>query len=339
MKIIRLLLLPIVPLYWLVTGIRNMLYDFGVFDARTYNFPVICVGNLSTGGTGKTPTTEYLIRLLKDNYSLATLSRGYGRNTNGYLLADENSSADTIGDEPFQLYSKFKNDILVAVDEQRQEGIKKLKSQLEDLQIVLLDDAFQHRAVKAGFNILLTAYDNLYVNDMCLPTGNLREPVSGADRAQVIIVTKCPKDISKAEQSKIRSLLKSKTNQSVYFSYIKYSETIISNNSTKYLEDLKSNNFTLVTGIADANPLVTFLEEKQFNFEHLNFKDHHNFTSKDISELETKSLILTTEKDYMRLKDKLNDLTKLYYTPIEMVFVDEGSFFENDVYNFVTKFY
>lgn len=338
MKILRFLLLPVVPMYWLVVSIRNSLYDLGVLHSHSYDFPVICVGNLSTGGTGKTPTIEYLVRLLKSDYSVATLSRGYGRNTNGFLIADEKSTARTIGDEPYQIYTKFKEHITVAVDEQRREGIKKLKAKMDDLDIVLLDDAFQHRAVKAGLNILLTSYDKLYVNDFCLPTGNLRESASGAKRAQIIIVTKCPKDISKEEQSKIRALLNSKASQSVYFSYIDYSSTLISRDETIDISALHSRPFTLVTGIANPKPLEAHLEKITQEFTHRAFKDHHNFSDKEIADLSTKDIILTTEKDYVRLKDKLNTQTKLFYIPIEMKFVEESDFFDSEILNFVRKF-
>ena len=179
MKFIRIILFPIVPIYYLVTWLRNKLYDTGIKSSKSYDFPVICVGNLSTGGTGKTPMIEYLIRLLKDEKSLATLSRGYKRKTEGFVLADENANANTIGDEPFQFYTKF-NAIAVAVDSDRQNGIAQLRKLKIQPEVILLDDAYQHRKVKAGFNILLTAYNNLYYKDMVLPTGNLREPRSGA---------------------------------------------------------------------------------------------------------------------------------------------------------------
>ena len=199
MKFIRIILFPIVPIYYTVTWLRNRLFDRGIMPSKSYDIPVICVGNLSTGGTGKTPMIEYLIRLLKHQKSVATLSRGYKRITEGFVLADGDATADTIGDEPYQFYRKFK-DITVAVDSNRQNGIEQLLQLEPKPNVILLDDAYQHRKVKAGLNILLTPYYKLYTDDIVLPTGNLREPRSGANRANIIVITKCPSDISDADE-------------------------------------------------------------------------------------------------------------------------------------------
>ena len=321
MIFLRYILLPIVPIYYLVTWLRNKLYDFGIKKPISYNFPVICVGNLSAGGTGKTPMIEYLINFLKDDYFIATLSRGYKRKTEGFQLANKDSTAESIGDEPFQFYNKFKNDILVAVDADRNNGIKQLQSIDNPPEIILLDDAFQHRKVKAGFNILLTTYNHPYFKDMVLPTGNLREPRNGAKRAHIIIVTKCPKGLSDAEKNTILQQVNPETNQHVFFSSISYSNNIISSKTTKPIEDL--DDFTLVTGIANASPLVSFLNEKGLKFEHLNFKDHHEFLKQDILELNKRELIVTTEKDFMRLKQYESLRDKLFYLPISVIINDE----------------
>ena len=196
MKLIRNIAFPLVPVYYAVTRLRNKLYDLGLKKSTSYNFPVICVGTLSVGGTGKTPMIEYLIELLKDDYRIATLSRGYKRKSKGFQLANEFSSAESLGDEPFQFYNKFKNTILVAVDTDRTNGIAQLKQLDNPPDVILLDDAFQHRKVKAGFNILLTTYNKPYFEDFVLPTGNLRESSKGAKRANMIIVTKCPDNLS-----------------------------------------------------------------------------------------------------------------------------------------------
>ncbi|MCK0110338.1 tetraacyldisaccharide 4'-kinase [Flavobacteriaceae bacterium S0825] len=323
MKLLRNILLPIVPIYYGVTWLRNVLYDKGVFKSKSYDFPVICVGNLSVGGTGKTPMIEYLIRLLKDNYKLATLSRGYKRSTDGFQIANDMSSAETIGDEPYQFYSKFKG-ITVSVDANRQHGISKLQS-LKNPDVILLDDAFQHRKVDAGFNILLTTYDKLYIDDITLPTGDLREPKSGAKRANVIVVTKCPKDITIEERSKLKHRLQPKSHQEVFFSTIDYSSTIYSNSDNVNLSGLKDENFTLVTGIANAIPLVNFLNDEGYNFEHINFKDHHIFTDADIEALNEKEIIVTTEKDFTKLGNKLIE-NKLYYLPIETKIFEHEKF-------------
>jgi tetraacyldisaccharide 4'-kinase len=311
-----------------------MLYDLKLKTSKSYSLPVICVGNLSVGGTGKTPMIEYLIRLLKDELKIATLSRGYKRKIKGFQIANTNSSADTIGDEPFQFFYKFKDKLLVAVDADRQRGIEKLVSNHSSLDVVLLDDAFQHRKVRAGLNILLTTYNDLYVNDYVLPTGNLREPKQGANRAQIIVVTKCPTNLSEVDKEVVIKRLKPKPHQNVFFSSIRYSDVVVSEIKRINVTDLKE--FTLVTGIANANPLINFLTEKKFNFEHLNFKDHHDFSEKEISILEQKQLIITTEKDFMRLKQYMTLKDKLYYLPIE-VEIKNSKKFNSLIRNFVNS--
>ncbi|WP_179321220.1 tetraacyldisaccharide 4'-kinase [Winogradskyella helgolandensis] len=332
MKIIRIILFPIVPIYFVITWLRNRLFDLGIKSSKSYDFPIICVGNLSTGGTGKTPMIEYLIRLLKDEKSVATLSRGYKRKTEGFILADENANADTIGDEPFQFHRKFQ-EVTVAVDADRQNGIKALRALKLQPEVILLDDAFQHRKVKAGFNILLTAYNNLYYKDIVLPSGNLREPRSGANRADLIVVTKCHKDISEGEKKKITSKLKIKSNQQLFFSYVDYAVDVLSESDS--LELTKLPKFTLVTGIANANPLVDFLVEKGLKFDHLEFSDHYNFRTTDIEDLASKSLIITTEKDYVRLSSHKSLDGKLYYIPIEIK-IDNAAQFNAAVKSFIS---
>jgi len=325
-KLIRKILYPFVPIYYLVTWLRNKLYDLGIKKSVSYNFPVLCVGNLSVGGTGKTPMIEYLIKRLKNDFKVATLSRGYKRKTKGFLLADINSTAESIGDEPFQFYNKFKNDVLVAVDSDRNSGIKNLRSLEDKPEVILLDDAFQHRKVKAGFNILLTTYSNIYTEDFVLPTGDLREPKSGAKRANIIVVTKCPKPLEVSEKNSILNKLNPESYQHIFFSSIAYSSVVISNNSTKKVNDLKD--FALVTGIANAQPLVDFLEAKNLNFKHFNFKDHHEFSQQEILQLEKQELIITTEKDFMRLQRNETFKNKLFYLPITVVIDNETTFNE-----------
>jgi len=323
MKLIRNIAFPLVPLYYAVTSLRNTLYDLGLKKSTAYSFPVICVGNLSVGGTGKTPMIEYLIDLLKDDYKITTLSRGYKRKTKGFQLANDFSSAQSIGDEPYQFYNKFKNDILVAVDANRTNGIEQLKELDNPPDVILLDDAFQHRKVKAGFNILLTTFNKPYFEDFVLPTGNLREPRKGAKRANMIIVTKCPDNLSEAEKNRFIKSINPNQNQNVFFSSIEYSNKIFSEESKKSIDTV--NNFTLVTGIANAHPLVGFLKKKDLQFEHLNFNDHHEFSSDDIKELEKKALIITTEKDFMRLKQYKSLNSKLFYLPIKVRINDENT--------------
>jgi len=334
MKLLRILLFPIVPIYFLVTWLRNRLYDSGIKSSKSYGFPVICVGNLSTGGTGKTPMIEYLVRLLAQQKKVATLSRGYKRLTKGFLLADDSANVDTIGDEPFQFYKKFST-IYVAVDENRQHGIEALRELKPKTDVVLLDDAFQHRKVEAGFNILLSSFHHLYTKDIVLPTGNLREPKSGAKRADIIVVTKCPINVSEKKKVSIVNKIAPNKNQSVFFASIKYSATVVSESDEKPLEDLSD--FTLVTGIANAAPMVSYLKSKDLDFEHLEYGDHYNFTLKDVELLEKKKVILTTEKDYMRLLAIENLREKLFYLSIETV-LDRPEDFKRLVLDFVAKY-
>ena len=329
MKFYRKLFFPFVPVYYSFTWLRNKLYDLGIKKSVSFDFPVVCVGNLSIGGTGKTPMIEYLIKLLKNDYSVATLSRGYKRKTKGFQLADLNATSESIGDEPFQFFSKFKDDIQVAVDSDRVNGIIRLISLKKSPEIILLDDAFQHRRVKAGLNILLTTYDALFVDDFVLPAGNLREPRRGYKRANIVVVTKCPKRLNETDKIRIIKRIKPSGFQNVFFSSIEYSDTIKSIGNEKKLESL--NRFTLVTGIANAKPLVDFLKEKQLKFEHLNFQDHHDFSDSDIEELNKRELIITTEKDFMRLQKYTSLKEKLFYLPIAV------NISESDKFNFLVK--
>jgi tetraacyldisaccharide 4'-kinase len=332
MKILRIFLFPIVPIYFLVTWMRNKFYDLGIFKSKQYEFPVIAVGNLSTGGTGKTPMVEYIIRLLKDNYKLATLSRGYGRKTQGFLLGSDAVTAESLGDEPFQFYHKFKNDVEVAVDENRQHGISELRNLNNKPDVILLDDAFQHRKVKAGFYVLLTTYDKLYSDDFLLPTGNLREPREGAKRAHIIVVTKCPQHVTDLEKQKIKQQLRVLPNQKLFFSSISYSENVFSSTTDKPLKSLT--NITLVTGIANPKPLTSYLKGLNLSFNHLKFTDHHHFTEQEIHDFEALDCILTTEKDFMRLKSYESLTDKLFYLPISIK-IDNKEVFDKTIIEFV----
>ncbi|MGV8813428.1 MAG: tetraacyldisaccharide 4'-kinase [Gelidibacter sp.] len=333
MKLIRYLLFPVVPVYYLVTWLRNKLYDWGIKKSTAYDFPVICVGNLSVGGTGKTPMIEYLIRLLKSDHHIATLSRGYKRQTKGFVVADKNATALTIGDEPFQFHQKFE-DVVVSVDGDRVHGISQLMALQNPPEVVLLDDAFQHRKVKAGYHILLTSYDDLYTDDILLPTGNLREPRQGAKRADIIVVTKCPENISEKKKKKIKAKINALAHQEVFFASIAYSNSIRNAKEHLDLKTLKNRSFTLVTGIANPKPLVEYLTALGLQFEHLKFKDHHDFNESDLSNLKQKQLIVTTEKDMMRLQPHFGDREAIYYLPIEMK-IDRQLQFDKLVGSFV----
>lgn len=334
MNILRKLLSPVALLYWLATFIRNFLYDVGVFKSETFDVPLIAVGNLSVGGTGKSPQIEYLIRLLSANYKVATLSRGYKRSTTGFVLADYSANAKTLGDEPFQFYTKYPNTI-VAVDEDRVEGIEILLDLNDKPQVILLDDAFQHRKVKAGFYILLTAYDDLFCDDFILPFGNLREPSFGKKRADMIIVTKCPNDLSELAQQKIKDKLQ--VSQPVYFTTIAYDTHVCNGNQKFSVNEIIAEAKIVVAGIAKPNLFFDFLQTKPE--ERMVFSDHHNFDARDIKTISDKAKnnkIITTEKDYVRLKDELPE-EQLFYLPIQSKFIHEGNDFDKKILDYVEQ--
>ena len=336
MKFLRNLLYPISLLYGLITSLRNYLYENGIFESNQFDTPTIIVGNLSVGGTGKTPQIEYLIRLLKDNFKVAVLSRGYKRKSEGFIIADKNVNAEIIGDEPFQYFKKFDN-IIVSVDADRSNGIEQLEHLKKSPEVILLDDAFQHRKVKGGLNILLTSYSNLYVNDFMLPTGNLRENKKGAKRAEIIIVTKCPPNLSEKEQKKIIKKLRPTIYQNVFFTYIDYDSTLKGNDSIQ-INELKNKEVILVTGIANSTPLVSYLKSEGVILKHLEYGDHHNFTDKNLQEIKdlqsNNKVVLTTEKDYVRIFDKLDNL---YYLPIETKFINRKNDFDNSIKKYVEQ--
>ena len=309
--------------FLLVTSIRNFLYNIGVIKSHQFNIPIISIGNLVLGGSGKTPSIEYLVRLLSNNYKVAVLSRGYGRKSTGFILADSNSDAGIIGDEPMQYYRKFKN-IIVSVDSNRVRGINKLIKLNSKPEIVLLDDAYQHRRVKPGMSILLTKFNDLYSEDNIFPLGNLRESKRNANRADVIIVTKCDENINKDQKRHIIQKLNIGDNQKIYFSSIKYSKMVYDKESSKPLSEFKNIKFTLVTGIADSSHLINYLNDSGYNFNHILFKDHHDFSNSDIIKIDRNNLIITTEKDYVKLFTKIT--SSLYYLPIEFIIDNEVDF-------------
>lgn len=310
----RKFLYPFSIFYATVMRVRNQLYDRGVLPSYKFDLPVIAVGNLSMGGTGKSPMVEYLTDLLKKDYRVATLSRGYRRKSSGFILLTGQETVIEVGDEPLQFKQKFPS-VMVAVDESRANGIDKLLQEKPVPEVVLLDDAFQHRRVAAGFYILLTSYSKIYKNDLVLPAGDLREPASGAKRAQVIVVTKSPPDLEIQEQMDIIKKLKPRPEQEVFFSSIEYSDSVFGRNRSFKLKDLQRTPFTLVTGIANPLPLVNHLQELGLRFDHKAYGDHHNFSESELRELQHEELIITTEKDYVRLKNEISR-EKIFYLPI-----------------------
>ncbi|WP_340074656.1 tetraacyldisaccharide 4'-kinase [Leptobacterium sp. I13] len=330
MRRFRKILFPFSLLYGLIVHIRNYLYNKGILRSVSYGFPVLCVGNLSVGGTGKTPMVMYLVHLLKGKYRVAILSRGYKRKSKGFLMADKKTSVEAIGDEPFQYYNNFP-EITVAVAEERVYGIQKLMELDSSPEIVVLDDAYQHRKVTPGLNILLTVYNSLYVNDLMLPTGNLRDSKKEAGRADIIVVTKCPKELSVAIRDEVIQELKIQPYQKVFFTTIDYSNTVLPSSNT--LGSLKERPFVLVTGIANAAPMVAYLKSLGLIFKHYAYKDHHYFSDKEIAFFNSQAMLLTTEKDFMRLKDRVEGIQ---YLPIEIKFLfEEAAIFDNYIEGFV----
>lgn len=327
MKLLRKILFPIAMIYWLVTFIRNWLYDIGFFKSIEFDndLPIIAVGNLSAGGTGKTPHTEYLIRLLKENYKIAVLSRGYKRSTKGFVLANEAISAAELGDESYQIHTKFP-DVTVAVCEERKLGIFKLLYQEEIPDVILLDDAFQHRKVKASFYVLLTAYDDLFSDDYILPFGNLRESAIGKKRANLVIVTKCPATLSEQEQEKVKHKLK--VNVPVFFTSVAYDTEVFGTEKAMNVSEIISEEKVIVAGIAKPKYFIDYLNSG--NDKVMVYPDHHNFTAQEISELNALAqdkMLVTTEKDYVRLNGKIK-ASSLFYLPIKIKFLNSESEFK-----------
>lgn len=314
--------------------LRNLLFDFGILRSEKFPLPVISVGNLSFGGTGKTPHIEYLIRLLNDSVLTATLSRGYGRESKGFILGSRRSNVKYIGDEPMQFIKKFQN-IKVAVDEKRVRGIHKLTEKFPDLGLILLDDAFQHRRVRPGISILLTDYHHLYTEDHVVPSGRLREFRAGAKRADIIVVTKTPKVFSPITRRRILEDLKPKPFQQVFFSYITYGTPLPMNEDENMAILQKLSYILLFTGIANDYPLQEEVKRKCTELSLIKFPDHHPYKMKDLELIKTrfddlpsrKKIILTTEKDMMRLKiPEFGNFLKnlpLFYLPIEINFHDK----------------
>lgn len=316
MRGVRFLLFPFSVLYNVITGLRNLAFNIGVLPQKSYEIPVIAVGNLSTGGTGKTPMIEYLVAQNQEK-RIAILSRGYGRATSGFIELTNMHTAGEVGDEPLQFKKKFGAEVIVAVCEQRVAGIDNLLAS-HKLDLILLDDAYQHRYVKASEYVLLSSYDKPYFRDFLLPMGNLREARRGAKRAKHIVITKCPPHLSIDERHKLCKKINPLPFQKVYFSTIAYTLTALNNYTSLSLESLKGRTVTVVTGIAKPQPFIDFLSNYMI-VHHLKFKDHHHFTQTELDDLSSKELIITTEKDFMRLNH--TRWNHVYYVPIATQFL------------------
>ena len=329
MKLFRILLFPIAILYGLITSIRNGLFDIKVFKGQITKVPSIGVGNLSSGGTGKSIIVDYLISIYQTSYSVAVLSRGYGRKSTGFKLANSNSSAIKIGDEPFQYFKKYSN-IKVAVGEDRINAVNKILEQDSKINLILFDDIMQHRWIIPSQLILTTTYSIPFFNDFIIPIGSLREFTYGKKRAQTIVVTKCPSDLSEQNRLDFKKRGKFLSNQDVFFTKINYSEMIVNSYEKLNFDVLKNIKILLVTGIADSSPLVQFLNFKNIYFDHLKYRDHFNYNTASINKIKKKaknSFILTTEKDYGRLSPLLKT-NKLFYIPVNLSFFSEEEEYE-----------
>ena len=344
-------LLPLSWIYGSIVRFRNWLFDIGVKKSKSFVLPVISVGNITVGGSGKTPHVEYLVRLLQDKVKIAVLSRGYKRKSRGYVLAEEDTEMKEIGDEPFQMHQKFPG-IYVAVDAKRVRGIQHLQDDEEtkDVEVILLDDAFQHRYVKPGINILLVDYHRLIIYDKILPAGRLREPLSGKNRADIVIVTKCPKDLKPMEFRVLTKAMNLYPFQKLYFTCINYDKPIgIFNEQQLDLESLKDKNVMLLTGIASPKQMEHDLTPMVKTLTSVSFGDHHHFKSKDIDRINEifesmpePRLIITTEKDAVRLRDSegLYEIVKdnLYALPIKVSFMqDQEENFNEKIISYVRK--
>ncbi|KAA0992026.1 tetraacyldisaccharide 4'-kinase [Dyadobacter aurulentus] len=316
---------PFSWVYGLVTDVRNALYDQGLLHSRKASRIVISIGNLTVGGTGKTPVTEYLANKLNANSAVAILSRGYGRKTKGFLLADDLSTAETIGDEPLQFYQKFKkNAVPVVVSEDRAAGAAKLAELHPETQIILLDDAFQHRGIKRDMNILLNDFNRPFYEDLPFPAGRLRENRSGAKRADAVIVTKCPSDPDQSVRTLITGKVQRYTgkNVPVFFSKTEYAEPVSYDGMPVKLKNVK-----IAAGIADPRPFIRYIDARFNVLDKVLFPDHYNYKPADAEELikylKSDTFVLTTEKDMVKLKplaEELGHAGRFAYIPVTVNF-------------------
>lgn len=349
LEYLKVLLYPFSLLYGLVMWTRNRFYDKKILTAVEFDLPVIAVGNLSVGGTGKTPHVEHLIRVLKDRFKTATLSRGYNRRSKGYLLATENSTAAQLGDEPMQFHQKFP-DIEVCVGEERMLAIPQLIGERPETEVILLDDAFQHRSVKPGLNILITDYSRRFTKDHVVPFGRLREGRKGYERANCIIVSKCPPAMNAAEKDAIRQEINPLPGQQLYFTSLKYGDLydMFSNTPVSIPADTT---ILLVCGIARPEPLLQQLKQTYKQVFLLSFPDHYYYDGHDLDKIKreldnltgTNKLVVTTEKDAVRLQLKAARLQELSIPiavmPVEISFLyGETDSFNNYIFDYVEQF-
>jgi len=348
------LLYPLSLLYGLITGIRNFLYDSGILHSEEFHFPVICVGNITVGGTGKTPHTEYIAGLLRENFKVATLSRGYKRKTHDFRIASSETPVSEIGDEPMQIFHNFP-DILVTVDKNRVHGVKKILQEYPETEVIILDDGFQHRRITPGFSILLSDYDRLFIRDHMLPYGNLRENKGNMRRADMILITKSPENISPIQRRLIVKEIGKSPYHNLYFTTFRYKapvhvfENNIEGTQPEFTECDKCS-IVLITGIANPRPLIEYLQKTYGEIIHLSYPDHYNYNEKDLINFSSafnnlrsvRKYLFTTEKDAIRLREFANIAepvrSAFFYIPVEIYFLNEDKDeFDNLIINYVRK--
>jgi tetraacyldisaccharide 4'-kinase len=352
----KFLLYPLSLLYGLITGIRNFLYDSGILRSEEFHFPVICVGNLTVGGTGKTPHTEYIAGLLSENFKVAVLSRGYKRKTHDFRIASSETPVSEIGDEPLQIFHNFP-DILVTVDKNRVHGVKKILQDYPETEVIILDDGFQHRSIIPGFSILLSDYDRLFIRDYMLPYGNLRENKVNKRRADMILITKSPENISPIQRRLIVKEIDKSPYQNLYFTTFRYKAPVqvfknINQGAQHDFTEYAGCGIVLITGIANPRPLKEYLQKTCSEIIHLSFPDHYNYNEKDLlgfykaydSLKSVRKYLITTEKDAVRLCEFTSIAEPLrsafFYIPIEIYFLNEDKDeFDNLIINYVRKNY
>lgn len=355
MSLKKILFFPFAVIYGIITSLRNLLYDWKFLKSKSVDVHTICVGNLAVGGTGKTPHVEYLINILQNDFKIAILSRGYKRKTSGFIQATSTSTAFDIGDEPLQY--KTKNPQLeVCVDANRVNGIKKMLELPEPPKVVILDDAFQHRALNCELKIVISEYNNLYLNDCMMPAGYLRESKKGIERADIIIISKTPDKTTAIDIRNVIKDLKPLAHQQLFFTWLKYGELKGFQNpadTIDTLDDLFRYRIVAFTGIGNPKPMITYLKEYASDVKHIQFPDHHSFTIQDIADVRAQldaieggnKIVVTTEKDAMRLRGTdLQDIANtlpLYVLPIEVDFKDKTQEFNDTIINYVrtNKFY
>ena len=348
-------LYPFSLLYGFITGIRNFLYNAKIFKSHEFAIPVICVGNLAVGGTGKTPHTEYLINLLRKNFNVAVLSRGYRRKSSGFVLADKSSQVTDIGDEPMQIFRKFP-EVTIAVDNNRVHGVKTILKEKPGTSVIILDDGFQHRRITPGFSILLSDFEKPMIKDHLLPYGNLRESVHNMSRADIILITRSPENVSPIQRRIMVKEINKAPYQNLFFTSINYKNPVlvfsISRDATDNFTGSESDDrgIVLVTGIANPEPLYLYLTKSYSEIVHLKFRDHYYFTLKDIEKIintwynlkSTAKYIITTEKDAARLREFTNIAeparSAFYYIPVGVYFLnDDKEEFDNLIVDYVRK--